>query len=249
MTWVRLESCEPDRKPDRERRPDGDPARQVRLAELVLTMLGGSASLAETAPGFGDPFDRVRACEHLAGLDLNDTWAPSYLPHVEPSEPVRDAWTPPGGLVDEIAGGAVDLGADGLITVLGAHRLGAAEEAVRSVRPGEQTTVVVVTTDPAETSNLVRLRVSDVAGSLRRVFGAGPWQHVRLVIDDGALAASAIGLSKAGDDAQAAVRVQDGLITARAYGLGAAYVVATADPDAGTTGRAHGQASPSARVK
>ncbi|MDR7381903.1 TetR/AcrR family transcriptional regulator [Promicromonospora iranensis] len=216
---VGLESCAPERS---------EPARRVRLAELVLTMLSGSAALAEMAPGFGDPFDRARACEHLAGLDLDDTWAPSYLPHVEPAEPVHDAWTPPAGLADEIAGGAVDLGADGLITVLGAHRLGAVEEAVRTVRPGEQATVVVVASDPAETSNLVRLRVADAVGSLRRVFGPEPWQHVRLVIDDAAVAASAIGLSGVGDDTQAAVLVRDGLITARAQGLGAAYAATTA---------------------
>ncbi|OLT12898.1 hypothetical protein BJF78_23055 [Pseudonocardia sp. CNS-139] len=48
--------------------------RRVRLAELVLTLLAGSGHLAGSAPGFGDPFDVARACEHLAGLDLGDTW-------------------------------------------------------------------------------------------------------------------------------------------------------------------------------
>lgn len=243
---VGLESCGPDQKG--APRPDHAAARRVRLAELVLTMLGGSASLAEMAPGFGDPFDRALACEHLAGLDLDDAWAPSYLPHVEPAEPVRDPWNPPSELVDEITGGTVDLSADGLVAVLGAHRLGAAEEAVRSARPGEQATVVVVTSDPAETSNLVRLRVGDLARSLRRVFGPAPWRHVRLVIDDGAVAASATGLTGVDDDTQAAVRIRDGLITARAQGLGAAYAVAIAD--VGTvTERSRGQAPSSARVK
>lgn len=230
--------------------PDPVAARRVRLAELVLTMLGGSASLAEMAPGFGDPFDRARACEHLAGLDLDDAWAPPYLPHVEPAEPVRDTWNPPSDLVDEITGSAVDLGADGLVTVLGAHRLGAAEEVVRSVLPGEQATVVVVMSTPAETSNLVRLRVGDLARNLRRVFGPAPWGHVRLVIDDGAVAASATGLTGVDDDTQAAVRIRDGLITARAQGLGAAYAVAIADAAAAAAAKgAHGQAPSSARVK
>ncbi|WP_275002587.1 TetR/AcrR family transcriptional regulator [Promicromonospora iranensis] len=221
---IGLESC----GPDRERSPDGESARRVRLAELVLTMLGGSGLLAELAPGFGDPFDRARACEHLAGLDVADAWAPSYLPHVEPGEPVREELTPPTGLVDQVMGGPVHLGADGLVTVLGAHRLGAAEEAVRSARPGEQVTMVVVTSDPAETGNLVRLRVSDLAGALRRAFGPEAWQRVRLVIDDDAVAASALGLPDIDDDTQAAVRVQGGVITARAHGLGAAYAAATA---------------------
>jgi hypothetical protein len=34
-----------------------------------------SGHLAETAPGFGDPFDVARACEHVAGIDLADTGA------------------------------------------------------------------------------------------------------------------------------------------------------------------------------
>lgn len=219
--------------PDGQRRPDRAPARQVRLAELVLTQLSGSGFLAEMAPGFGDPFDQARACEHLAGLDLGDAWAPSHLPHVEPGEQCQDAWDPPSGLVDQITGDAVDLGADGLVSVLGAQRLAAAEEAVRSVRSGERATVVVVTSDPAETGNLVRLRVSDLAGVLRRVFGADAWQHVRLVIDDGVAVASALGLADVDDETEAAVRVQGGLIAARADGRGAAYAAATADLERG----------------
>ncbi|HEX7305419.1 helix-turn-helix domain-containing protein, partial [Lentzea sp.] len=49
------------------------PARRVRLAELVLTLLDGAGHRAETAPGFGDPFDVAHACQHLAGIDLTDT--------------------------------------------------------------------------------------------------------------------------------------------------------------------------------
>jgi len=222
---IGLESCEPDHG----RRPGVQPARRVRLAELVLTLLGGSGLLAELAPGFGDPFDRARACEHLAGLDLADAWAPTYLPYVEPAEPVQEEWIPPTGLVDQIVGDTADLGADGLVAVLGAHRLAAAEEAVRSIRPGEQATVVVVTSDPAETGNLVRLRVSDLARALRRVFGPEAWQHIRLVIDDDAVVASALSLTDNDDETEAAVRVRGGVITARADGLGAAYAAATAD--------------------
>ncbi|MFE0044392.1 hypothetical protein [Streptomyces albireticuli] len=36
----------------------------VRRAELALTLLHGAASLAENAPGAGDPFDLARAAEH-----------------------------------------------------------------------------------------------------------------------------------------------------------------------------------------
>ncbi|MEK8145664.1 TetR/AcrR family transcriptional regulator [Streptomyces sp. M10(2022)] len=68
---------------------DTVPARQVRRAELVLTMLNGSAQLADTAHGFGDPFDVAHACEHLAGLGLADTWDPPHLPYVGPAQPCR----------------------------------------------------------------------------------------------------------------------------------------------------------------
>lgn len=216
---IGLESCEPD---------DAAP-RRVRLAELVLTLLGGSSLLAEVAPGFGDPFDRTRACQHLAALDLADVWAPSHLPYVEPAEPCEEAWVAPAGLVDEITGHPVDLGADGLVAVLGARRLAAAEEAVRSTRSGDQVAVVVVTSDLAETGSLVRLRISDLTACLRGVFPPEVWQQVVLVIDDGALVASAIGLTDTNDETEAAVRVRGGAIVARSHWRGAAYAASTVD--------------------
>ncbi|PSL00554.1 TetR family transcriptional regulator [Murinocardiopsis flavida] len=213
-----LETCE----------PEGAAPRRVRLAELVLTLLGGSGLLAEMAPGFGDPFDRARACEHLAGLDLADTWAPPHLPYVGPAHPCRDPWAPPTGPADLITGDPVDLGADGTVTVLGAQRLAAAEEAVRSARPGDQVTVAVATGGPAETGDLVRLRVRDLTACLRRVFPPGAWGNVRLVVDDGAVAAAAIGVPGADGETEAAVRVQSGTIVARASGRGAAHAAAAA---------------------
>ncbi|MDA0563159.1 TetR/AcrR family transcriptional regulator [Streptomonospora sp. S1-112] len=211
--------------------PGGAAARRVRLAELALTLLGGSGFLAETAPGFGDPFDRARACAHLAGLDLADTWAPAHLPYVRPAAPCRDPWEPPAGLVDQITGEPIDLGADGVVAVLGARRLGAAEEALRSARPGEQAAVVVVTDDPAETGALVRLRITDLAACLRRVFPPETWRPLRLAVADAAPVAAALGLPAAGDDTEAAVRVHAGALVARAQGRGAAHAAATAAPD------------------
>jgi len=198
-------------------------ARRVRLAELVLTLVHGSAGLAETAPGFGDPFDVARACEHLAGLDLADAWNPPHLPYVSAAQPGDDTWTPPTELADQIAGRRVDLGADGVIAVLGAGRLAAAEEAVRAAGPDDQVTVVVVTSDPAEISRLVRLRISDLLACLRRVFAVDAWPRLRLVLDDGALVAAAAGLPNDGDATEAAIRIRDGRIVARAEGRGAAH--------------------------
>ncbi|GAB2884487.1 TetR/AcrR family transcriptional regulator [Streptomyces mayteni] len=209
----------------------GAAPRRVRLAELVLTLLGGSGLLAELAPGFGDPFDRTRACEHLAGLDLGDVWAPPHLPYVAPAEPCLDGWDPPSGLVDRIVGGEVDLGVDGLVTVLGAGRLAATEEAVRAAAPGEQVTVVVVTDAPAETGGLVRLRISDLAGCLRRVFPPEAWRRLRLVVDDEARVATAVGLTGVDDETEAAVRIRGGAIVARASGRSAGYATTISSAD------------------
>ncbi|MGV9596507.1 TetR family transcriptional regulator [Streptosporangium sandarakinum] len=216
-------------------------ARRVRLAELVLTLLNGSAGLAETAPGFGDPFDVVRACDHLAGIDLADAWDPPHLPYVSPARPCDDPWTPPAEVSDRITGRRTGLGDDGVIAVLGAGRLSAAEEAVRGALPGDRVTVVVVTGDPAETGRLVRLRVDDLTACLRRVFSPGAWPPLRLVLDDRALVAAALGLPGVGDATEAAVRVRDGRIVARAEGRGAAHAAAAAGaPDA--TRRGGGEA-------
>ncbi|GGP94082.1 TetR/AcrR family transcriptional regulator [Streptosporangium pseudovulgare] len=207
--------------------------RRVRLAELVLTLLNGSAGLAETAPGFGDPFDVVRACDHLAGIDLADAWDPPHLPYVSPARPCDDPWAPPAGMSDRITGRRIDLGDDGVIAVLGAGRLAAAEEAVRGALPGDRVTVVVVTGDPAEIGRLVRLRVDDLTACLRRVFAPGAWPPLRLVLDDRALVATALGLPGVGDATETAVRVRDGRIVARADGRGAAHAAAAAGaPDA-----------------
>ena len=209
------------------------PVRRVRLAELVLTLLHGSVQLAETAPGFGDPFDVVRACEHLAGIDLADSWDPPHLAYVAPARPCRDRWVPPAGLPDQLAGHQAGLDADGVLAILGTTRLEAAEEAVRAARPGDRVTVAVVTRDPAETGRLVRLRISDLTGCLRRVFAPDDWPWPQLVLDDRALLAAAVGLSDADDATEAAVRLRDGRIVARAEGRGAAHAAATA----GASGR------------
>lgn len=211
------------RRPRRAR-----PARQVRLAELVLTLLTGASALAETAPGFGDPFDVASACERLAGIDLADAWDPVHLPYVVPARPTDEAWHPPTQPTDRVTGHQIDLADDGVLAVLGAGRLAAAEEAVRAARPGDAVTVVVGTGDPAEVGRLVRLRIGDVVGCLRRVFAPDAWPRLRLVLDDDGAVAAALGLPEPDDQTEAAVRIHDGAIVARAQGRGAAHAAATA---------------------
>ncbi|QVQ50921.1 TetR/AcrR family transcriptional regulator [Spiractinospora alimapuensis] len=217
-----LEACE---------RHDPKP-RRVRVAELAMAMLTGSSLLAEVAPGFGDPFDRTVAVRHLAALELADTWEPAHLPHVAPATVCQDVWAPPTSAVDHISGTRVDLDADGLVVVLGPARLEAVEEAVRSARGAEPVTVAIVTSDPIETGDLVRLRVSDVISCARRVFPAQTWAPLRLVIDDAARIATALGVAAIDDQVEAAARIRGGAIVARAEGYGAAHAAATTDQDA-----------------
>ncbi|MEU1820172.1 helix-turn-helix domain-containing protein [Streptomyces roseifaciens] len=197
----------------------------VRRAELTLTLLHGAASLAENAPGAGDPFDLTRAAEHLAGLPLLDDADPPHLPYVPPARPTRDAWTAPRDLHDEITGRRIDLDDDGVVVVLGAGRLSAAEDAMRSARPGDRLTFVVVTDDPAETGRLARLRSVDLIACLRRVFAPGDLPHPRVVFDETGAVPAAIGCDPADDSAEVAIRTHEGLIVARAEGRGAGYAV------------------------
>ena len=117
-----------------------------------------------------------------------------------------------------------------MIVVLGTARLGAAEEAIRAARPDDRVTLALVTTDAAEIGALIRLRMTDLAGCLGRVFRPAARPPLRLIVDDRAALASAVGAGTA-DDTEAAVRVAAGLIVARARGRGAGYGAATAPGD------------------
>ncbi|GAA3038779.1 TetR/AcrR family transcriptional regulator [Kitasatospora albolonga] len=216
-----------------EPRP-GVPAGTVRRAGLALTLLHGAAAVAENAPGVGDPFDLARAAEHLASIALGDDPEPAHLTYVTPARPAEAPWAPPAGLRDEITGRQVDLGEDGVVVVLGAGRLSAAEDALRSAGPEDEVTVVVVTGDPAETGRLARLRIVDLVGCLRRVFPADRLPRARVVFDDAGAVPAALGHLPAGgadpdadlDLTEIAIRVRGGLVTAHATGRGAGYAAA-----------------------
>lgn len=93
-------------------------------------------------------------------------------------------------------------------------------------------TVAVVTGNPAELGQLVRLRTGDLARCLRRAFGPVPWPRLRLVVDDRAGIATAAGI-EAADGTEAAVRLRAGVIVRRARGRGAGHAVAAADDPGG----------------
>ncbi|MQY02675.1 TetR/AcrR family transcriptional regulator [Actinomadura macrotermitis] len=203
----------------------GAPGRRVRTAEAVLTTLHGASRLAAAAPGFVDPFAVVAACERLAGLDLADeTLVPPYLAEVRPAD---DPWTPPEA-TDAVRREPAGLTADGVLAVLGLHRLEAAEEAVRAAAPGEQVTVAVVTGDPGELAPLARLAVADPAGCLRAAFPMAAWPRLRVVHDPAGVIAATAGITEVDDATETAVRIAGGRIALRATGRGAARKVAAA---------------------
>ncbi|MCZ4123592.1 TetR/AcrR family transcriptional regulator [Streptomyces sp. H39-S7] len=210
-------------------RAPGAPAGSlVRVAEAVLTTLHGAAQLAAVAPGFVEPFNVVSACERLADLDLNEWWPPPHV--ITQAWPTDELWAPP-PTVDAVRGRAARLADDGVVAVLGLHRLEAVEEAVRAAPPGATVTAVLVTGDPDELAPLARLAVADLCGCLRRAFPPSAWPRLQVVFDESGALAAAAGVPSVSDGTEIAVRIRAGRITARADGRGACHATASAlDP-------------------
>lgn len=222
--------------------PDG---RLVRLAGAALTVLQGAGQLAAAAPGFVDSFDVIRVCERLADLDLDDRW--TVAPVIPDVRETDEPWSPPpiirdpmdgaaGGAADggvdgdadgRADGGAARLGRDGVVAVLGVHRLSAAEEAVRAAPPGAEVTAVVVTRTPAEVLPLARLVVAEVGTCLRQAFPKPAWPRLRIVYDESGALAAAAGVAEPGDMTEVAIRVRSGRIVLRAEGFGACHAAAS----------------------
>ncbi|MGP4100547.1 TetR/AcrR family transcriptional regulator [Nonomuraea sp. KM90] len=210
---------------ERLRAPGEPDGRQVRLAESVLTVLQGAGQLAGAAPGFVEPFDLIRVCEQLADLDLGDRWTVApMLPQVREG---AGAWSPPGGAVDAVSGGPARLERDGVVAVLGLHRLSAAEEAVRAAPPGAEVTAVVVTSAPGELLPLARLVLAEVVTCLRQAFPRAAWPRLRVVFDESGALAAAAGVAAPRDMTEVAIRVESGRIALRAEGFGACHAAAS----------------------
>jgi AcrR family transcriptional regulator len=193
-------------------------ARTVRLAEVVLSTLHGASVLATAAPGFLEPFDVVSACERLAGLELNDWWAPPAGAVVVGED---RPWAPP-PVVDVVRGEDVTPDEDGVVVVLGLNRLAAVEEAVRN---GARVTLAVVTGTPAELAPLARLVLARLCVSLRQAFPVGAWPGLRVVCDETGALARAAGVPSVSDETETAIRVERGRVVARAEGSGAGHAV------------------------
>ncbi|MCC5578406.1 TetR/AcrR family transcriptional regulator [Microtetraspora sp. AC03309] len=201
--------------------------RLVRVAEIALTTLHGAGQMAAAAPGFVEPFDIVDACERLADLDLGDRWPPPHVTWVPAARPADEPWSPPSA-TDAIRGEPARLTGDGVVAVLGLHRLSAAEEAVRAAPPGAGVTAVLVTGDPGELAPLARLAVADLCGCLRPAFPRSAWPRLQVVYDESGALAAAAGVAAVSDGTEVAVRVESGRIVARAEGLGAVHAAASA---------------------
>jgi hypothetical protein len=189
----------------------------VRVAETTLTTLHGASQLAAAAPGFLEPFDVVRACARLADLDLDDAWLPPHLPYAVKARPVDERWSPPPGAP-----------ADGVVAILGLHRLASIEEAVRTAPAAVPVSVALVTSSPDELAALARLALAEVAECLRAAFLPTALPRLRVLHDDTGSLAAAAGIPAVSDATQAAVLVRDGRIVARAEGFGACYAAADA---------------------
>ncbi|MDX6744105.1 TetR/AcrR family transcriptional regulator [Actinocorallia sp. A-T 12471] len=200
--------------------------RRVRVAENALTLLRGAEALAAAAPGFGEPFDVVRACGAMARDEPEERWDPPHLPYVGKARPVDEVWTPPPAL-DAVRGVPAPLAADGVVAVLGMRHLGAIEEAVRAT-PDGTVTVVPVSAEPREFGPLARLVVAEAAFCLQAAFPPYALPRLRVAHDPTGEISAAMGLGGAGDDTQAAILVRDGRIVARADGYGACHAAATA---------------------
>ncbi|WP_432824966.1 TetR/AcrR family transcriptional regulator [Dactylosporangium sp. CA-092794] len=200
--------------------------RRVGVAGSVLTQLHGASQLAAVGWGFVEEFTVVAACERLAGLDPERPWLPPHLAHTPRARPTDEPWAPP-TVHDAIRDEPWSPG-DGIVTVVGLHRLAMIEEAVRSAPAGTPVTAVLVTGAPDELSNLARLVLADLLACLRPAFPPAAWPDVRLVHDPAGELAAAAGVAAVSDATEAAIRLRAGRIVARAEGFGAGHAAASA---------------------
>ncbi|SDK00900.1 DNA-binding transcriptional regulator, AcrR family [Streptomyces indicus] len=238
----RVRSREPGSAPRVVRSPDpGAAPRMVRAAEAALTFLYGARQLADSAPGFVDPFHAVAACERLAAVADDGSWPPAYLPYAAEAVPCDRPWEPPPA-TDVLRARPARLGgADGVVAVLGLQRLEAVEELVRSAEPGAQVTAVLVSADPHELTPLARLTLAELRTCVSGVFPPETWPALRIVYDGTHAVAGAVGLDAVDDGTEAAVRIEAGRITAFAGGRGACHAAASSS----ATGPSAATAEPS----
>jgi AcrR family transcriptional regulator len=211
---------------ERLRPPRRPASRMVQVAEIALTTLHGASQLAAAAPGFGEPFALVRACEQLGELDLDDAWRPAHLPHVSPARPTDLPWAPP-AMTDALGNQPARLDGDGVVAVLGLHRLAAIEEALRAAPPEAAVTAVLVTSSTEELGPLARLTITELRGCLMAAVASSAWPPLQIVHDESGALAAAAGVPAVSDATESALRIRGGRIAARADGYGACHAAAS----------------------
>jgi hypothetical protein len=145
--------------------------------------------------------------------------------------------------VDAIRGQPARLTGDGVVAVLGLHRLAAAEEAVRAAPPGADVTAVLVTGYPDGLTPLARLAVADLCLCLclRQAFPPSAWPRLQVVYDESGALAGAAGVPAVSDATETAVRIEAGRIVTRADGWGACHAAASTGGAPTYSTRPHGQ--------
>jgi len=120
--------------------------------------------------------------------------------------------------------GVVD---DGVLVLLGLHRLTALEEAVRAAPRGVAVVAALVTGEAAELAPLARLVLADADRHLGAAFPAAARPAVRIVLDEAGDLAAAAGVTAVSDATETAVRIRGGRIVGRADGPGAPHAAAS----------------------
>ncbi|GLZ75974.1 TetR family transcriptional regulator [Actinorhabdospora filicis] len=184
--------------------------RRVRLAETLLATLHGAVQLT-AAPGFIEPFDIVSACEQMAGFVLTDQLDPPVWAEFAPKALPADQPT---------------AHEDGIVAVLGLHRLEAVEDAFRAAPRGTEVTVLIVTGDPGELGQLARLHLAELRTTLLTAAHPKAFPPVRLILDPEGRRATELGATAVSDATEIAARVHHGRIVSIAEGRGAVWAVA-----------------------
>lgn len=204
--------------------------RMVRVAEAALTILHGAGQLAAAAPGFVDEMVVVDACARLADADFADRWAPPHLEYVAPARPVDLPFRLGDTELGPSSGGRgwdPGIAEDGVLVVLGLHRLTALEEAVRAAPRGAAVVAALVTGEAPEFAPLTHLVLADADRHLGAAFPAAARPAVRIVLDDTGGLAAAAGVTAVSDATETAVRIRGGRIVGRADGPGAPHAAAS----------------------
>ena len=98
---------------------------------------------------------------------------------------------------------------------------------MRAAPRGGAVTGAGVSGEPAELGPLARLVLADALRHLGAAFPPGARPTVRVVLDEAGALAAAAGVTAVSDATEAAVRIRDGRIVARADGPGAPHAAAS----------------------